>query len=137
MNRITDKDLQYAIDRLNRATDSPMTPYTKRADGTCEANIGNFHLSHAYGGVSVHRMQSSSGGVTTPITAGHVPKRELYNCLHAFIAGFELPRNAATSEMAEVLRNFIGFAEYHELGKRNPRLQLQLLGLRRALEAGL
>lgn len=90
MNRITDKDLQYAIDRLNRATDSPMTPYTKRADGTCEANTGNFHLSHAYGGVCVHRMHDSGGGVTTPITAGYVPKRELYNCLHAFIAGFEL-----------------------------------------------
>lgn len=44
-----------------------------------------------------------------------------------------LPVLLAAPEMAEALRNFIGFAEYHELEKRNPRLQLQLIEMRRAL----
>jgi hypothetical protein len=44
----------------------------------------------------------------------------------------------AAPDMAEALRNFIGFAEYHEMEKKNPRLQLQLLEMRRALaKAGL
>lgn len=45
---------------------------------------------------------------------------------------------AAAPEMAEALRNFIGFAGYHELEKHDLRLQLQLQEMRRALaKAGL
>ena len=45
---------------------------------------------------------------------------------------------AAAPDMAEALRNFIGFAKYHEMEKANPRLQLQMLGMRAALaKAGL
>lgn len=36
-------------------------------------------------------------------------------------------------ELAKQIKNFIGFAEYHELEKGNPRLQLQMLGMRAAL----
>ena len=80
MNRITEKQLQAVVDRLNRITGSPLVPYVGR-----EAQIGNYHLSHAYGGVCLHRMYNEGGGVTSPLSTGHIPKRELMGLLHAFI----------------------------------------------------
>lgn len=82
MNRITEKHLQAIVDRLNRITGSPAAPYV---DG--KAQIGNYHLSHAYGGVCLHRMHNDGGGVSSPLSTGHVTKRELAGLLHAFIAG--------------------------------------------------
>jgi len=89
MNRITDKDLQAAVDRINRMLGMPMKPYEKDAEGRYHAQIGNFHLSHQYGGVCVHRMSNEDGGVSTPIMYAHVPKREAYEAIHAFIRGLE------------------------------------------------
>jgi hypothetical protein len=82
MSRITDKHLQAKIDWLNKITGSPVAPYI---DG--KAQIGNYHLSHAYGGVCLHRMHNESGGVSSPLSCGHIPKRELAGLLDAFIAG--------------------------------------------------
>jgi hypothetical protein len=85
MNRITDKYLEAIVDRLNRATGSPAAPYI---DG--KAQIGNYHISHAYGGVCLHRMHNESGGVSSPLSTGHITKRELAGLMHAFISGIEL-----------------------------------------------
>jgi len=89
-NRITDKDLQAVVDRINRAIGTPMTPY-KPYDPAIGAqpNANNFHLSHAYGGVCLHQMSSREGctGIRTVLCGGHVPKRELYNLMHAYLAG--------------------------------------------------
>jgi hypothetical protein len=84
MQRITEAHLQAKVDRLNRITGSPAEPYT---DG--KANVGNFHLSHAYGGVCLHRMYNDGGACTAPLIGGHVPKRELAGLLDAYIAGIE------------------------------------------------
>lgn len=82
MNRITEKDLEALCARINAATGSPTTPW---ADG--KAQIGNFHISHAYGGVCLHRMHNAGGTVSAPLISGHVPKRELFNAMHAYLAG--------------------------------------------------
>lgn len=82
MNRITGKHLQAIVDRLNRITGSPSAPYV---DG--KAQIGNYHISHAYGGVCLHRMYNDGGGVSSPLSTGYITKRELANLLYAFIAG--------------------------------------------------
>jgi hypothetical protein len=84
MQRITDAHLQAKVDRLNRITNSPAEPYT---DG--KANTGNYHLSHAYGGVCLHRMYNDGGAVSSPLCIGHVSKRELAGLLSAYIAGIE------------------------------------------------
>jgi hypothetical protein len=89
MNRITDKDLQAVVDRINRIMKTPMQPYAKDASGKMRAQIGNYHLSHAYGGVCLHQMSNASGGVRSILHSGYVPKRELYNAMHAYIAGLE------------------------------------------------
>ena len=81
-NRITDKDLEAIAARINRITGSPLEPYI---DG--KVQIGNYHISHAYGGVCLHRMSNTSGGVSEPLSTGHVPKRELANLMYAFISG--------------------------------------------------
>lgn len=86
--RITIANLEAVVDRINRVTGSPSSPWRREGDRN-RANIGNYHLSHAYGGVSLHRMCNESGGVTTPLGSGHVPKRELYEQMHAFLRGIE------------------------------------------------
>ena len=88
-DRITDKHLQALCDRINRVTGSPMAPYAlDTVKGKHVAQIGNYHISHAYGGVSLHRMVNEGGGVSNVFGYGHVRKRELYDAMHAFLTGF-------------------------------------------------
>lgn len=94
MNRITDKHLQAKIDLLNRITNSPAAPYAKDGDKYV-AQVGNYHLSHAYGGVCLHRMHNDAGGVSSPLSTYHVTKRELAGLLDAFIAGINAKQEAA------------------------------------------
>ena len=51
MQRITRKDLDGAVNLLNRITNNPSDPYSGE-HGKWVANIGNFHISGAYGGVA-------------------------------------------------------------------------------------
>lgn len=91
MQRITIKILKYLCERLNSLTNSPPTPYLRTADKLV-AQIGNYHISQAYGGYCLHRMVNENGGVTTPLSGGHIPARELYNEMHAFIRGIEISK---------------------------------------------
>lgn len=89
--RITIKDLRAVCDRLNRLTGSPMEyakPYVKGVP-FC-SNIGNYHISQAYGGYCLNRVSNEGGGVSSPLLHGHVPARELYNLMHAYIKGLEV-----------------------------------------------
>ena len=95
MDRITNTQLNAIVDRINRATNSPMTPYTKNADGKHTANIGNYHLDWAYGGVCLQRMDNDAGGVNTPLGIGHVTKRALRDAMYAYIAGINDAKMAA------------------------------------------
>ena len=92
--RITVANLEAVVSRINRVTGSPSTPWRREGDRN-RANIGNYHLSHAYGGVCLNRMANESGGVTTPLGSGHVPKRQLYDHLHAFVRGLEVAKEVA------------------------------------------
>ena len=80
--RYTRKDLDAIVTRINKITKSPLQPYTDRV-----ANVGNYHISGAYGGVALHRMANESGGVTDVLRVGHVPKAELARLMFAFIEG--------------------------------------------------
>lgn len=91
--RITDKHLDGMVNRLNELTGNPVTSYTK-VDGKLKANIGNYHLSEAYGGVELHQMDNESGGVNVISRNGYGTKRQLYDFLTAFIAGIELRARA-------------------------------------------
>lgn len=92
--RITRKHLEPLVARLNRETNSPETPWTLREDGYHHANVGNFHLSGAYGGWSLHRMVNEAGGVSDVFHCGHIPARDLYNQIHAYLRGIEFGRES-------------------------------------------
>ncbi len=92
MDRITQKDLVYLVDQINTATNSPMESWARNGEeGKREigfnANIGNYHLDYAYGGVQLSRMVSNGGAVSTISSGGYGTKRELYNWMKAFLAG--------------------------------------------------
>ena len=102
MTRITDKDLEALCARLNRLMGTPAQPYVRPAGSDRHvAQIGNFHLSHAYGGVSLHQMHNDAGGVSCPLSGGHVPKRDLYERMHAYIRGIEDGRLAVIIPVGE------------------------------------
>ena len=86
--RTSIKTLKYLVNQINSLTGSPDTPYTRAGD-KMTANIGNYHLSQAYGGVCVHRMENESGGCSTPIWSGHGTKKEAEMKLRAFICGLQ------------------------------------------------
>ena len=87
--KITMRDLEGAVSTLNRITGQAPEPYTKT--GACEhvANVGNYHLDGAYGGWKLNQMDNENGGARDVLSAGYVPKRELYNLVWAFIKGIE------------------------------------------------
>lgn len=87
-SRITIRDLNAVCSRINRLTKSPEQAYIKDVDNNYYAQIGNYHISRAYGGYSLHRMATAGGGVNDVLSIGHVPARELYNSMHNFIRGF-------------------------------------------------
>lgn len=89
MSRITIKDLKAVCERLNRITGSPLVGYVKDEDGRYRSQVGNFHISQAYGGYSLCRMANEAGGVSDVFYSGHVSARDLYNQMHAFIRGIE------------------------------------------------
>jgi len=90
--RITQKDLDGLIERLNRITNSPLEPYTKDESGKYTANIGNYHIDGAYGGWQLQRMQSEGCGTENVLGFGHVSKHDLYIAMHAYIRGLETDR---------------------------------------------
>lgn len=90
MSRITIKDLRAVCANLNRITGSPMDYAKPHTPGVpfC-SNVGNYHISQAYGGYCLHRVSNEGGGVSSPLSTGHIPARELYNLMHAYIQGLE------------------------------------------------
>ena len=82
MKRITYKDLEAVVKRINQLTKSP-----EKAIIDNKWQIGAYCLSYAYGGVNLHRISNDAGGVDAPIGCGHVSKRELFNLMQAYISG--------------------------------------------------
>ena len=80
---VTNKDLEYLRDRINKATDSPTEGGTKDDAGKYRSNVGHYCLSGAYGGVKLERIVSDGGGVETVSKQGFGTKRQLYDWMNA------------------------------------------------------
>ncbi len=89
-DRITNRNLEAVVARINRTFNEKEEAYTREPDGTFHANIGTFTLDGAYGGVALFRIMNEGGGVTDVLRTGHTTKRNLYDQLFAFLAGVEL-----------------------------------------------
>jgi len=86
--RVTEKQLETLVKRINEAAGTPLEPYVNVA-GKFTAQVGNYHLSGAYGGWKLEQITNAQGG-TRDITYGYVPKRDLYEQLQAILTGSRL-----------------------------------------------
>jgi hypothetical protein len=84
--RITRKHLDAKADTLNRMTNSPVES-SRTVDGKWTANVGNYHVSGAYGGYCLHRMVTEGGGASDVFSCGHISARELAGLMSAYMAG--------------------------------------------------
>lgn len=87
MGRITEKMLKARVEWLNEMTNNPTESYVRNGEGRLKAQIGNYHISGAYGGVCLHQMVTDGGGVRDVFSCGHIPKRELFDRICAFMDG--------------------------------------------------
>jgi hypothetical protein len=87
MERIRQIDLDYLVNQINQATKSPAACYAKKDGNILKANIGNYHLDYAYGGVKLVRIVNEQGGIKEISRDGYGTKRQLYSWLKAFLAG--------------------------------------------------
>ena len=85
MNRISLTKIRTKVDLLNHITNKPNSPYTWKNNKTI-TNTGNYHLSGAYGGWELDQI-CRSGGTRDVLNTGHIPKRELYNLICAYMEG--------------------------------------------------
>ena len=88
MDRITQRYLDSLCERINVAQQTPPITY-KRIDGTLVGQVGNFHISGAYGGVCLHQITTASGGARDVFSCGHITKRDLYNRMRAYLVACE------------------------------------------------
>lgn len=86
--RITKQRLENRVAILNRILKRPTEPWKTKAGGLV-ANIGNLHISGAYGGVALYEMDSTGGGVNDISGFGHQSKRELDTFISGMLAGAE------------------------------------------------
>tara|TARA_R100000008_G_scaffold79001_1_gene60386 strand:- start:600 stop:932 length:333 start_codon:yes stop_codon:yes gene_type:complete len=96
--RVSKKMLENKVDQLNKITNSPTEYYrTEYSPGNIfkvrHTNKDHFCISGAYGGYELQRVCNDGGGVRTFFNTGHIPKKELYNLISAFIDGIELQKN--------------------------------------------
>ena len=96
MSIITKGQLKWAIMEMNRATNSPVEPYTTQ-NGKTVANVGNYHLEEAYGGYNVTRTIGQGDEIHHPFGDDFMPKRELLGRIRAFLAGIKAGRAAPAS----------------------------------------
>jgi hypothetical protein len=85
MTIVTQKQLEAVVERINTITKSPIETWKRDKNNKLKAQIGNYHLYGAYGAVALHRIVSDGGGVEEIIHLG--TKRELLNCMWAYISG--------------------------------------------------
>jgi len=84
--RITLKELEGRVKFLNRFTNNPTERFTKK-DGQYFSNAGHYLISQQYGGYELQQICNDGGGVDDVLGTGHIPKKELYYLINAFIEG--------------------------------------------------
>ena len=90
-NRITDRLLESALERLNDSLGLAHSAYKEERDarGRLVANAGTYVLDHSNGGVSLCRM-CEGGGQSTVSERG--TKRECYTYIQAMLDGIRAAR---------------------------------------------
>lgn len=94
-DRITVRDLEARVERINRALNDDPTPVLwERVNGHLVQQPGVYHLDGAYGGWALYRTcdpdaNGESHGINDVSRIGHAPKRELATWLDGFLDGLD------------------------------------------------
>jgi len=80
--RITHPHLQSLADRINKATNSPLLPYSVIGK---RHRIGNYHIDDR----CLVRTVNKDGGVLDVFECGQVTKTVLHGLMKAYLAGLE------------------------------------------------
>tara|TARA_R110002012_G_C11517080_1_gene599048 strand:- start:193 stop:468 length:276 start_codon:yes stop_codon:yes gene_type:complete len=88
MARITIRQLENLVERLNKKTNSPLTSYTRTSDGQLKPNANHYYIAQAYGGTKLEQM-CQGGGSHNPLSMGFVSKRECFQLVDAYLRGME------------------------------------------------
>lgn len=86
MERITTANLENLVRYLNKITGNKEVAHEKGEDGKYHYNIGSYILNGAYGGYQLSQIVNENGGERS-IIGGYLPKRELYDRIHAYKDG--------------------------------------------------
>ena len=89
MNRITQKDVDFQLERLNKLTNNP-TDW--RLVNGCHP-VGNIHTIGQYGYTTIMQTVNDYGGCNS--LASGLTKREAYQWLRAAIAGIYLKEDSS------------------------------------------
>jgi hypothetical protein len=76
MNKVTQRDLEAVIKRLNAQAGFQDAKYS---------TVGAYTLDGAYGGWQLQKYVNERGGVTVISTGGFITKRELYNQVYTLL----------------------------------------------------
>ena len=100
-NRINNKDLEQAVERLNLALGAPLNQHTilaatDTARRRVRANVGNYHIEGAYGGVKLCRVETEGGGSRDISSDGYGTKRQLWTAIQHILRGVELTTGQTT-----------------------------------------
>lgn len=98
MERITRKHLEAAAKRINILMRTPLDYMTNG-----KVNVGHYGITESNGGFCLVKITNEGGGEACIVTGGHIPARDLYNRVWAFIAGI----NAAQDDAVRNTRRFI------------------------------
>lgn len=89
MHKITKISLERVAEMINRQMKTPEETYAPDPTGVLRAQVGNYHISYAYGGACLHQISNEGGAARDVLFSGHIPKRDLFNLMHAFLRGIE------------------------------------------------
>lgn len=87
MERITRPFVEKQIERLNKLTNSPLTPYTSIPGSGVQCNAGCYFLDSAYNGWCLRRIQPG-GGEAVVVKHGYYNLRTVSDHIHAFMEGY-------------------------------------------------
>lgn len=90
-HRITRGMLDEACERINKALKCPLT-YSSEVNGIWQTNVGHYHIDGAYGGFALYQTDNEMGSVSATFNCGHIPARDLYNRMIAFLDGIRAAR---------------------------------------------
>lgn len=83
-DRITEQNLERAVNNLNDTLGLPRGPTCKDAAGRIKFVEGAFGIDSAYGGYKLIQYVSDSGA-EVDVTYSRQSKRDLYNTIHAIM----------------------------------------------------